>query len=432
MFAPEPDKIVDVDLDGLLGPGGVRRRQVVRQVAAALCRHGLTVHLIVLCHGQDLLRFATTARLCRSLISLCDCDPGVRLAVSYQGDPAPEALTAQLDRRVRLLTGCRALTHAGMPVPAVGKTEHLLSCLAVLLAEGSDPERQFVVFIDNDYVIYDPEDAFALYAPWALGFAAEHTGCSDQPYAGVSFAKGGSLRLAVGPELVKPDGERTWRFVDLLDTALARCVPHAPPVSERLPVGMVPTRETLRNLLGAGGFAELEAAVERCTKHGGRSSRALSLWLSSRRDNLVERWLARFSFLLHGDQGATLSDWAAMELAPGYGLEISFLINALFRPGLHTGRIVNALTLPHAHLPKDETDNFAMGVEMFALVQRLLHGMTSRTPSSEDTVPELGHATRFSHYAATKLGYKRVELTAPAPRVPALYPPVTELMSGRY
>lgn len=59
-----------------------------------------------------------------------------------------------------------------------------------------------------------------------------------------------------------------------------------------------------------------------------------------------------------------------MELALGYGLEISFLINALFRPGMHTGRIVNAHTLPHAHLPKDEGDIFAMGVEMFTLVLR--------------------------------------------------------------
>ncbi|MGW4123076.1 hypothetical protein [Nocardia sp. NPDC004711] len=232
-----------------------------------------------------------------------------------------------------------------------------------------------------------------------LGFSAPRGGCSDDRGAGVHFAKGGSLRLAVGPELSKPDGESTWMFVDLLDAALARCVPHAPPVRERLPRGTVPTREALRNTLGPAGFAELEAVLERCTKHGGRSSRALSLWLSRRRDNMIERWLARFSFLLHGDQGATLSAWAAMELAPGYGLEISFLINALFRPGLHAGRIVNALTLPHAHLPKDETDNFAMGVEMFSLLQHLLHGMTSRNPG-EHAGPEPGHEIRFSHSAA--------------------------------
>jgi hypothetical protein len=430
MFAPDEDKILDIDLDGLLGPGGVRRDQVQQQVAASMRRHGLIVHLIVLCHGHDLARFATTARLCCSLTTLRETNPAVELAVSYQGGPAPAALTAQVDARVRVLAGHRSLTRAGVLVPGVGKTEHLLSCLAVLLAGGGDPDRQFVVFIDNDYLVYDPEDAFALYAPWVLGFAAAQASCTDVRFAGVRFAKGGSLRLAVGPEFAKPAGERTWRFVDLLDAALARCVPNAPPVSERLSGGMVATRQTLQAVLGAEGFAELESAVERCTKHGGRSSRALSLWLSSRRDNLVERWLARFSFLLHGDQGAVLSAWATMELAPGYGLEVSFLINALFRPGLHTGRIVNALALPHAHLPKDEADNFAMGVEMFTLVQQLLHGMTSRNPGSENICPEPGHQTRFSHHAATKLGYKRVELTSPAPRVPALYPPVTDLMGG--
>jgi hypothetical protein len=429
MFAPHADKVLDMDLDALLGPGGTSRVQVEEQVVAAMRRHGLRVHLVVLCHGHDGARFETTARLCRALEGLRHA-PGVDLAVSYQGGPAPAGLTALLDTGVPVLAGHPLLVEAvsGAPMSGSGKTEHLLSCLASLLEAGGDPERRFVVFLDNDYLVYDPENVFALYAPWALGFATGEVPCADERFAGVSFAKGGSLRLAVAPEMAKPAGERTWGFADLLEAALAHCVPRAPTVGERLPAGFVPTRDALLQTLGPAQFAELEAAVEQITKSGGRSSRALSLWLSSRRDHLVEHWLSRFSFLLHGDQGATLAAWAAMELAPGFGLEISFLINALFRPGMHTGRIVNALTLPHAHLPKDEGDNFAMGVEMFTLVQHLLNGMTSRGPedpaaSAPGPVPQ----RRWVHQSPTKLGYKPVELTWALPRVPALYPAVTAL-----
>lgn len=428
MFAPAADKIVDVDLDVLLGPGGARRAQVEEQAAAAIRRHRLTVHLVVLCHGHDVARFETTARLCSALAGLRR-PPGVELVVSYQGGPVPVGLMRLLDPTVPVLSGYPPLAEAagGTPIPGAGKTEHLLSCLTRMLQGGGDPQRRFVAFLDNDYLVYDPENAFALYAPWVLGFSADGVPCADVRFAGVSFAKGGSLRLALGSDVAK-SAERTWRFADLLDAAWARCVPKAPAIGELLPAGFVPTRSALHQRLGPAAFAELEAAVEQITRSGGRSSRALSLWLSSRRDHLIEHWLSRFSFLLHGDQGATLAAWAAMELAPGYGLEISFLINALFRPGLHTGRIVNALTLPHAHLPKDEGDNFAMGVELFTLVQHLLHGMTSGIDGQPATAGPAGR--RWMRQSPTKLGYKPVELTWPVPRVPALYPAVTALTTG--
>ncbi|MFJ8430441.1 hypothetical protein ACIQ9P_03955 [Kitasatospora sp. NPDC094019] len=419
MFEPPDDTVLDLDLDALFGDRGQRRAQTEAQVTAALADHGLTVHLIVLCHGTDTTRFATTARLCRALAGLLHA-PGVDLSVSYQDGPAPGDLAAQLDDRVQLLDGHRPLTDpgTGAVLPATGKTEHLLTCLHRLLADGGDAARRYVVFLDSDYLLYDADNAFALYAPWALGFGGER--CADPGFTGVEFSKGGSLRLAVAPDIAKQAlvGERTWRFLDLLDAALTRTVPQAPPVSEVLPTGQPPTRTGLLDALGQTGFAELEAAVEQVTKNGGRSSRALSQWLSSRSEYVVDRWLARFSHLLHGDQGATLAAWTQMELAPGYGLEVSFLLNALFRPGPHRGRIVNALGLPHAHLPKDEPDNFALGVELFALVQRLRQGMTSRTTA-------IG-----PRQSPTKLGYKPV-LLAPVPHAaPALYPPAATLTTG--
>ncbi|MGW1976525.1 hypothetical protein [Streptomyces sp. NPDC001889] len=427
MSAPAANKVVNVDLETLLGRGAAARARAENRISVAMRRHGLRVHVIVLCHGHDPIRFATTIRLCRALAVLRETFAGVELAVSYQGGPAPAALTAPLD--VPVLGPHRTLARAGggAPLPDVGKGEHLLSCLALLRADQSgDGERRFVVFVDSDYLVYDPENVLALFAPWALGFSAPGVPCADERFAGVRFAKGGSLRLAVDTDLAKaardPEMERTWGFADLLDAAWARHLPSAPRVAERLPAGCAPTRTALHEALGPAGFAELEAAVEQVTKHGGRSSRALSLWLASRRDHLAEHWLGRFSFLLHGDQGATLAAWSAMELAPGYGLEISFLMNALFRPGLN-GRIAQALALPHAHLPKDEADNFALGVELFTLLQHLVRGTTSPGPA-----PGPGPEERWPYQAATKLGYKPVALTA-VPQVPALYPPVTELVA---
>jgi hypothetical protein len=151
--------------------------------------------------------------------------------------------------------------------------------------------------------------------------------------------------------------------------------------------------------------------MARCTQPGGRSSRGLSQYLASRVAHPLENRLARFPFLLHGDQGATLAAWSAMPLAPGYGLELSFLAAAL-RTG--RGRVVSVVTLPHAHLPKDDGSNFALGVDMFALLQQLI--------GAGDTAGAPGRPMRRA--SSTPLGYQFVDLDPSTP-VPALYPPLT-------
>ncbi|MFI6030851.1 hypothetical protein [Amycolatopsis magusensis] len=428
MFTPVEGKMLDVDLDTLLGPRGSRHTEVRDQVARVMDREDLHVRVIVLCHGDDRSRFATTGRLCRALAPAVT-HPRIQLMVSYQDGPVPAGLTTQLGGAVAVLSDHPALTEpSGAAVARTGKTEHLLGCLAALARQGGDPRRQFVIFLDNDYLVYDLVSLEALYLPWVLGFAQAGSSPADPRFAHVTFAKGGSLRLAVSPHLTLGARARTCGFADLLDAALAHAAPWVKPITERVPAGFIPTRTALIGILGAGVFADVETAVEQVTKHGGRSSRALSLWLASRREHVVEAALSRFSFLLHGDQGATLAAWSAMELAPGYGLEISFLLNALFRPDLHTGRIVNCLGLPHAHLPKAEADNFALGVEMFTLLEQLLHGMTSRAPHpGHAATARAAAAEPWQHHAATKLGYKRVQLSSAPQRVPALYPPLSAL-----
>ncbi|MFF1612223.1 Gfo/Idh/MocA family protein [Amycolatopsis sp. NPDC058278] len=411
LATPVRDRVLDVDLDTLMAPSndvtGLRTR-----VEDALHRHDLRVHLIVLCHGTDPQRFATTARLCRALGPALRTDR-VELVVSYQGGPAPHELTELLAPGQPVWSEHPELVGPDeVRLPETGKTEHVLACLGMLRSRPGDPGRRFVVFLDSDYLVYDPVDALALYAPWALGFASPPGGApAEAQFSGAEFAKGSGLRLVVDAELTTKATDRTLSFLDLLDAAMAHAVPHAPAVSATLPTGTVPTPQALRRALEPGLLAELTTAMGRYTQAGGRSSRGLSQYLASRNAHPLEQALTRFPFLLHGDQGATLAAWSEMPLAPGYGLELSFLTAAL---RLGRGRVVSAVTLPHAHLPKNDRSNFALGVDMFALLQHLIGA------GDPGAVP--GRAVRRA--SATALGYRFVDL-APSSPVPALYPPLT-------
>lgn len=404
------DKVLDVELEHLLNG-----RDVVwlrAQVDGALERHDLRVHLVVLCHGEETARIAATARLCRTLAPALGGER-VEVAVSHQGGAVPVELTAL--REVGVAVHAQAAT-----LPSQGKTEHVLALLAALRSEPGDPCRRFLVVLDGDYLVYDPVDALALYAPWALGFASVHGGGPEQErYAGVSFAKGGGLRLAVEPGLLKHDTDRTWGFLDLLDAAQARSAPHAQRPSTRLPAGVVPTTQALHRELSPAAGTELERAVQHCTRPGGRSSRGLTQYLASRTDHPLAHELTRFSFLLHGDQGTTLDAWARMSLASGYGLELSFLTEALGERA--RGRVANTITLPHAHLPKAESENWALGVQMFALLHRLLTGHHGSPTTG--MAPEV----RWRHAAPGPLGHRFTDLGPHLFTVPVLHPPLTDL-----
>jgi hypothetical protein len=108
-----------------------------------------------------------------------------------------------------------------------------------------------------------------------------------------------------------------------------------------------------------------------------------------------------------------------MRLAPGYGLELSFLTAAL-RPGPVRGQVASVVTLPHAHLPKEDKNNFALGVEMFVLVQHLIG-------TSDPETGETASAPRLRRVSATPLGYRLVDLDLPPRAAPVPYPPLTDL-----
>ncbi|GAA2685949.1 hypothetical protein GCM10010428_57420 [Actinosynnema pretiosum subsp. pretiosum] len=407
----------DVDLEHLLDGHDVPWLRA--RVERALERHDLRVHLVVLCHGEETARFTAATRLCRAVGNAL-CGERVQLAVSYQGGPVPAELTPLLKIGVAVYAQHPRLAARDATAPSrEGKTEHVLALLAALRAEPGDPRRRFVVVLDGDYVVYDPVDALALYAPWALGFTSENGGGPElEHYAGVGFAKGGGLRLAVEPGLLKHDTDRTWGFLDLLDAAQARSSPRAPRPSSTLPAEFVPTAQGLRRVLAPAARTELEKAVQHCTRPGGRSSRGLTQYLASRTDHPLALELTRFSFLLHGDQGATLDAWSRMSLAPGYGLELSFLVQALRDHA--AGRVVNAITLPHSHLPKAEPDNWALGVRMFSLLHRLL-----TEQNACGLVEPITAALR--HAAPGPLGYRFTDLDAHHLNTPLPYPPLVDL-----
>ncbi len=258
-----------------------------------------------------------------------------------------------------------------------GKTENILCFLSKFADMKYSEEKTFIFTLDDDYVVYDSLNALMLFAPWIINKAHKvqqksHFKKLEQLCDGVEFTKGGGLRIVIPKHLsllIQSGEHEVFSYKELCYELLKMAnykLNHF-----KFPKDVIFTPDNIPILINKSTVKKLEDAMEIYTRSGGRNGTALSLYLCSKQHQLFEYWLSKFSFLLHGDQGTTLSNWLKLNLGRGYALELSFIINALFGREFKKLRIANLITIPHSHMPKSEIANFEMGLDLFSVLEHL-------------------------------------------------------------
>lgn len=380
-------------LEDLVGKTWEEYETTLKRAYRKMDEDDLLVHVVVLAHGTDASRLDSTSAMLRMLCNNVQ-QSRVRVWLSYQGETLPQTLNAHTEEGVELIYQSSAAEDDNLGLPTTGKTENILRALKEIHQRNALPaKRQFVIFLDNDYLLYDAVNVHLLYLPWVMSAARDSL-----------YIKAGSMRLKFTEATQRGEwlmaNDRPVTFSELCKESLLKAGADAK-ILENMN-SLIPTRDNLITALNPEAIKILESALEVTTQQGARSSRGLSCYLHSRRDIPVARYLSEFSFLLHGDQGTSLENWLGANLAPGYGLELSFLDSAMKRPD---SKVINVIGLPHAHHPKNDAENFLLGIEMYRVVSALIDrsSLTATLPFDES----------WPYYSPTKLGFKRVTLRPP-------------------
>lgn len=353
-----------------------------------MAKDQLTAHIVLLAHGSNPNRTASTIRMLNMLHEEV-LSERVRVWLSYQGTKMPSVLSKKVEELgiECFFSGVRRGLH---DLDESGKTENIISALIAINNKiSSEASRHFVAFIDNDYLMYDSINIHALYSAWVLQRKK-----SDPRYIDKIYIKSGGGRLKLKRNLIQYPAirQKPMKFVDacIAATTLSKTKIDGEVLRE-----IIPSIENLKATLTNYEYKLLDKAIGAYSQYGARSSRALTCYLFSRAREPAANYLARFSFLLHGDQGASLSTWNSISLARGYGLELSFLCDAMLRKN---SVVLNVITLPHAHIAKTEIDNFQLGVEMFELLRSYLDDFNYML---------LEKRHRLTYFAMSPLGFNR-------------------------
>ena len=296
----------------------------------------------------------------------------LEVIVTYQGGPR-ESLRRLADDGVRILYADTVRLQRDSEVvlagAARGKSENLLKALSWLLEQDGDPARTFVFTVDDDYTMNHPINQWLLPVTWLLAQDRQDNVLrlpQDREYLHV---KSGSPRLllprGLSDEIVA--GRPPMSLSHLLEWLLLAGGGISIP---RIDPDVIVTPANMARLLGAGTADELRRHADRLLGEGGRTVRFLRELFYYRRERPLYDRLAAFQFPLHGDQGTTLSAWSGMALASSYGLEMSWLVQALVPDADAPARagVLDVRGVPHAHLPKDFVSSHEMAAEvMFVL-----------------------------------------------------------------
>lgn len=367
------NNVVHYRVSELLESPGVISEHTFRSLIAKARHHKLRVVVVLFSHCKaDNCRLLVGAQNLSALHALFGLigDGVIELYWSFQGG-YPEAL-----RRETIPTNVNLVAHTGVVLQAptgrsfqtnTGKTEHLLCFLSFLIEKQYSQSRTFVVTLDDDYVVFDPINVLALFAPWVSDFGQKSSVENTPP---IGYTKGGGPRIVPPEQLVRAIG-RGESPVLTFGQLCSHLIRQATGVDSAVKLeSLIATPEALPDLLGAASES-LHDALRLLSRSGGRNSRALSIYLSSLGNDPFANALSRFSFLLHGDQGTTIERWSRMRLGRGYALELSFLVNALFFDSECDIAIANVFTIPHSHVPKDYEASFKLGIEVFSTLHML-------------------------------------------------------------
>lgn len=361
-------KVKQVRVADFLDESCCLSERTVDVVARTIAEQELRVVVVILSHeGSVRARYRLVKHVVVELQKLTALLP-VEIAWSIQGQ-APRSALHEVSESGAIVSTTHGTARSG-------KAEHARAFARGLLGEGLCPDRTFVVTLDDDYVMFDWLNVFMMFAPWVLGRADPRPTRRGTPgeigFSGIGVTKGGGPRVALPPGLrneIAAGRRPPITFGALCSGVLEPSRATTPPTRPHPDSVIAP--DTLSDHWAPSDLGSLASALQTFTSLGGRSSRALSLYLASGPRTEFRRSLTQFSFLLHGDQGTTLRNWTTLQLGSGYDLEVSLLVDALFHQRRRAARIANVITIPHSHLPRDDNANREMGVHLFDLVQDL-------------------------------------------------------------
>ncbi|MBN2246275.1 MAG: hypothetical protein JW755_10575 [Candidatus Aminicenantes bacterium] len=262
-----------------------------------------------------------------------------------------------------------------IPFRMPGKAENVIKCLKLIERKTKDlnlsSDKILIIFMDDDYTQYHWLNYFLLFAPWVLSFAGK-TNDSDidrtiTKIKKISFIKSGSPRIILPYELQKKIVKGQIEPLDylgltqaLLELALSNrryrkeklnddYAEIASLLIKAKHKGQIYTPKNKGLFLSDRLNEQLENLWGEYIYRGGRVTSRLEGILRHLIHKNTCRWMRQFTFLLHGDQGATLESWLEFSPFSGYALEVSLLMEAVCDKAFEHHQILNITGLPHSH-----------------------------------------------------------------------------------
>jgi hypothetical protein len=302
-----------------------------------------------------------------------------------------------------------------------GKAANCVKTLKMIeqevMKEQRNPQKTFVIIVDDDYIMQDSLTFLMMIIPWVLSFTTpqitddKHLHRLIEKCQKVGFVKSGSPRLQFSRRVMREIvyGEKqvmSYRefLIELLKreirelgerferedrkAAVEKMVKEFSHMKtairqlEKMPPAVVMTPENFPDVLSTfekstGRSSNvIKKYLQRKVRLGGRVTSLLTTLLLHYSEDPLPLWLSKFTYLLHGDQGAPLSHWLNMSLGRGYAIEISLLVQFLLDRRFQNLKVINAISNPHIHQSQQDVnvdrmrDAILSSLDLF----RLLYG----------------------------------------------------------
>ena len=377
-------KIVNLSMDNFLTENFFFNTDLEKVVSETIKQKGLTIYTgIVSYDGRGEAALSTGGNTFNNLKNLKQQGLITRF-LSYQGDrnnPSPLCRFALnegikvyfvddvsvVDKHNRGLLGKKVR----------GKTENILKFLLMLDKEiqeaNLDPKKVFVLFFDDDYTLLDERAHYILIAVWVLSFAESNTKGIVKlinQCKGVGFVKNGGVRIHIPPfmahKILRGEVIKNYRSLIMeaikLDLNLGEVSAEAYSSKlkclikklEELPSNLILTPENLPRVVSNKELDLIRKIMKKFFYAGGRVTKPYTRKNVHESENFLSYWLGMFTFILHGDQGTSLSNWLLLKLGQGYAFDSSVIIQFLMDENFADQRVVDIRNTPHAHQPQEQ------------------------------------------------------------------------------
>lgn len=286
-----------------------------------------------------------------------------------------------------------------------GKTQNYLKLSRYLMErtrrQGYDPKDCLLVMVDDDYVMYSLETILMLIIPWVLGKArTDHPRLTRlcRKYRNLKLIKNGSTRLDPSTDELRQEvinGTRpVLNYKELIQWCLEKDMAdyaiklsrmgteaqrnelvnqlgrthHVIKEIQKLDPEILLSPYNLETVFGNKCSKVINRCMDRWMRIGGRVTTVVTKELA-RRPYKLPTTLSAFTYLLHGDDAIEFSALEDLFLAPGYGLEISKMIQAVLltqkMAGKRPFKVANVINWPHIHIPNPDLPVLEMEMVIF-------------------------------------------------------------------